>query len=320
MKVVFITEGNTQAGYGHLTRCISICQGFEELGLSPTFIVNCDEGGKKVLGDVPITVFDWVENTDDLIEHIEGSDIAIVDSYLADLSVYKSIYHSVKKTVYLDDNMRLTYPPGMIVNGTVNAEKLPYKRDGAHTFLLGLQYTPLRKAFWDSPRRTPRGEMKNVLITIGGGGFEELTFQILEALTERFPQLNYHVVLGFGATTDSNNGIAGNVYYYRSLSANKMLDLMLSCDIAISAAGQTSYELVRTETPSIFIQVVDNQKNNIRGWFEIGVIRETIISDKPGYIAQILDSISEVGNSKINLRESSNSTLNVVNGILNTHG
>lgn len=49
-----------------------------------------------------------------------------------------------------------------------------------------------------------------------------------------------------------------------------MLSLMLKCDIAVTAAGQTTYELARIGLPTIAIGVVENQKFNIDGWLEIG--------------------------------------------------
>jgi len=319
MKIFIITEGNTKAGYGHLTRCLSIHQGFEARGFSTTFIANCDEGGKGVLGDVPIFAFDWIEKTDHLISLIEGADIAIVDSYLAEIAVYNRISRSVKRSVYLDDYLRLPYPPGIIINGTVNAEKLPYNFDDSHAYLLGLEYTPMRNAFWDIPERIPGNDMNNVLITIGGGESDGPTYQILRSIREKFPQLNCHIVLGMGARVEPDNDPEGKVIFYSSLNAYEMRDLMLSCDMAISAAGQTSYELFRTGTPSVLIQVADNQKNNIEGWLDKGMIKEMISVDSPGYISRVMDSIASFGTTEYKLTKNFNSTLNLVDGILDAH-
>ena len=39
MKVSFLTEGGREIGFGHLTRCLSISQAFEEQGITPEFII-----------------------------------------------------------------------------------------------------------------------------------------------------------------------------------------------------------------------------------------------------------------------------------------
>jgi len=319
MKIFIITEGNAKIGYGHLTRCLSISQGFKARGFSTTFIIYCDESGKRVLGGMRPIAFDWIEETDNLIELIQGADVAIIDSYLADITVYERISRSVKRAVFLDDNLRISYPPGIIINGAVNAEKLPYSPDDDHTYLLGLEYTPMRAAFWKIPVRIPGKDLENILITIGGGDFEGLTFQILRAIREKFPQLNYHVVLGFGTTTEKDCDQNGKVNFYRSLNAYEMCELMVSCDLAISAAGQTSYELVQSGTPSIFIQVADNQKNNIEGWLDKGIIKKIICSDSPDYIAHIIDSMTSLVKPEIKMTKENNSTLNIVDGILDSH-
>ncbi len=184
MNVFIITEGNAQTGYGHLTRCLAIYQGFEEHGIRPTIIANCDENGEIVLGDVPLQVFNWVENSSKILDIVTGAEIAIIDSYLATESFYEKLYRVVKKAVYIDDTLRLDYPPGVILNGAVGAENLPYKKSEKHTYFLGLKFAPLRKEFWDLPGRDFLDMRNNVLITIGYSFSDEhINNLIYQALT-----------------------------------------------------------------------------------------------------------------------------------------
>ena len=44
-----------------------------------------------------------------------------------------------------------------------------------------------------------------------------------------------------------------------------MYSLMCLCDIAITGAGQTIYELMITGTPFLAIQLIENQKYNVLG-------------------------------------------------------
>ncbi len=249
MKVFIITEGNAKTGYGHLTRCLAIYQGFEERNIFPEMITNCDNNGKKILGNIKLSIYDWIFDNNKLLNQISGADIAIIDSYLADLQLYHNISKAVTKAVYIDDNIRLEYPPGIIINGSVGAENLPYKKDDQHEYLLGLDYTPLRKAFWDIPDRKNNDLIKNVLITIGGSDIRGITFQILNRLLSVFHDFHYHVVLGYNNNHYNQRKcmeykINDNVNFYYELSADQMRDLMLKCDLAITAAGQTTYELI----------------------------------------------------------------------------
>jgi UDP-2,4-diacetamido-2,4,6-trideoxy-beta-L-altropyranose hydrolase len=315
MNIFIITEGNAQTGYGHLTRCLAIYQGFEEHNIIPTLVANCDENGKKVLGNISLQAFDWIENQDKLVELISGADITVIDSYLADLPLYVRIYESVKKTVYFDDTLRLDYPPGTIINGAVNAESLPYTHDDTHMYLLGLDYTPMRKAFWNITERIPKQKIQNILITIGGNDIRGVTSQVLEAVRNEFPHFTYHVLIGFNKFNIKKYHM-DNIFFYHSLDAYEIRDLMLRCDIAISAAGQTTYELIRTATPSIFIQIADNQHLNIQGWYEKGIIRQIINVDSGNYLSHILDSMQEIRTSSLQSVKKSNSTLNIINSLL----
>jgi UDP-2,4-diacetamido-2,4,6-trideoxy-beta-L-altropyranose hydrolase len=293
MKVFIITEGNAQTGYGHLTRCLAVYQGFEVQSITPVLVANCDDNGRKVLGDISLEVFDWVHETDKLIELIIDADIAMIDSYLAPLSVYERIKKAVDKTVFFDDNLRLNYPPGTIINGAVNAGSLPYTHDDIHIYLLGLDYTPMRKAFWDIPERPQKELFEDLLITIGGVDTTGITFNVLDAVVAEYPSLNYHVVIGDNNYAEKLKEYSefNNIKFYYSIDEYEMMKLMHRCDMAISAAGQTSYELYRMSIPMVLVKIAENQKHNIDGFFELQVIRDVIDYQDEGLYEKIKLSI-----------------------------
>ena len=289
MKAAIITEGLQGTGYGHLTRCLSIYQAFEEKDNTPLYIANCDEVGKKFIPNVNLLQLNWIENTDGLVEHLKDFDIAVIDSYLATLEIYNKIYKTVKKIVCIDDYIRLDYPPGVIINGTIGAENLPYKKDDKHMYLLGIDYMPLRKEFWDIeiPQKHTNN-VKNVLITFGGQDFRELTFPVLDFILSKYPGLNYNVVKGINKNNTQSKVYGNNVTFYTSLNAKEMLELILKCDLAITSAGQISYELNRVGLQSILIGVIENQKYNIEGWLENGYIHNKIWHNEVNIIDKIM--------------------------------
>ena len=292
MKVAIITEGFQGTGYGHLTRGLSICQAFEEKGISPLYIANCDETSKKFIPNVNLIQLNWLENEETLISKIKNYDIAIIDSYLAPLETYNKIFKSVKKTVYLDDFIRLDYLPGIIVNGTIGAENLPYPKSEKHKLFLGIDFVPLRKEFWDVeiPERLNNNK-KNVLITFGAQDFRNLTAKMLAFLFNEFPSMNYHVVVSEKFVPELENA---NIHYYHSLNAEEMLDLMLKCDLAITAAGQTTYELARIGLQTIAIGVAENQKHNLKGWIEKGFLKKEIWYNNEDFLEQVTNSFNEI--------------------------
>ena len=61
---------------------------------------------------------------------------------------------------------------------------------------------------------------------------------------------------------------------------SNLIKLMTKADIAISAGGQTLYELAATGTPTIAIQVADNQVAQMAEFGKLGTIIPLVFTDK----------------------------------------
>ncbi|MCF7822809.1 MAG: hypothetical protein K9N35_01410 [Candidatus Marinimicrobia bacterium] len=322
MNVFIITEGNAQTGYGHLTRCLALYQGFEERRITPVFIASCDQNGEKVLSELSLYNYDWKANPDRLIEQISGADIAIIDSYLAGLPLFMNIDDNVKQSVYLDDTLRIAYPPGIIINGSVGAEKLPYETSKKHRLLLGPTYIPLRKAFWDVPARIISNKISNVLISLGGQDPMGISERILEVMLTHFKGLTFHLIIGFRDLFTLKNKYSQNmkVKLYQSLDAFQMRDLMLSTDLVIAGAGQTINECIRVQARIIPIVVAANQINNIKGLLDSNMVNVALYPDDPNFMTQIVSRLNKYLNndseSEINERIDGQGVRNIITSIL----
>jgi len=237
MEVIIITESGENIGYGHINRCYAITQAFQEKGITPDFITN--NGDKRIFT---------------LIKYRNHS-IAIVDSYLKDLSFYRKLSDMVKLVVYLDDNNRLKYPKGIVINGNIYAEDINYPKNSQITYLLGIKYTPLRKAFWEVPKKEIKKTIKRVLVTFGGSDPKGITDKMLDYLDINCPTLKITSVTGEFITDE------------------KIKSVMLGSDIAISGGGQTLNELARVGVPTVGISIAKNQLQNIETWEKTGFVK-----------------------------------------------
>ena len=274
MNVCILTEGGKSIGFGHITRCLSLYQAFEEKGIEPKFFINGDDSVVDIVKQTDYEIINWIKSEQEILDKIEGTDIVIVDSYLAGIDFYEQVSKLAKVPVYIDDNKRLDYPKGVVVNGNIHAKDLNYpKKDGVF-YLLGTKYTPLRKAFWNIPNKEIRETVQSAMITFGGNDMRNLTPRVLTLLCGNYPYLRKNVIIGRGfknineieKMADKNT----NLTYYPD--AEKMKQVMLDSDIAISAGGQTLYELARVGVPMIVISVANNQLGNISGWQKTGFI------------------------------------------------
>lgn len=281
MNVIILTEGTRVTGYGHITRCLSIYQAFEEQQIIPVFIANCDDRGKEILSEVNLIAFNWLEESDKLYKIINGANILIIDSYLAQQELYFNLSSKVTTPVFMDDYQRIEYPKGIIINGTIGAEHLGYKTNNYHKLILGVKYIPIRKDFWDVTNKIHNDTALHILITLGGNDVRNISFPILDAVYKKYPDANYSVVLGsdFDKNIIPQQYFRKNIALQHSLSASSMLKLMLQSDIAISAAGQTLYELARVGVPTVAIGVAQNQSFNLTGWVKKKFILDSLWHD-----------------------------------------
>jgi len=272
VKVFILTEGGKDIGIGHITRCTSIYQAFEEVGIRPELVVNGDETVRDLLKDKNSRVFDWLDDRERLFAAVRNADIVFIDSYLADYDLYEKISNITGTGVYFDDNIRIKYPKGVVLNGAVFAERMPYPNRKGVTYLLGGQYTPLRREFWEVPEKSIGDNLETTMVTFGGADIRNLTPKVLKLLVNAYPRLLKKVIIGRGfqniAEIEKLKGNYTELIYYPN--AFEMKRIMLESDIAISAGGQTLYELARIGVPSIAVAVADNQLTNIYGWEQVG--------------------------------------------------
>lgn len=283
-------------GFGHITRCSSIYQAFNEIGIIPQFIVNGDESIHNLLKDINHETFDWINNQKKLLATLKDADIVFVDSYHAGYNLYKEISSQVKTAVYLDDNMRLEYPKGFVLNGAISAEQLPYPENKDVDYLLGVQFAPLRKEFWDTADKQVRDEIEVIMVTFGGTDIHGLTSDILRMLTRNYPDVVKKCIIGngFKNTAKIENIRDNNTDLIFHPAANDMKSVILESDIAISACGQTLYELACVGVPTIAVTVADNQSTSTRGWQKAGFIEyggHWSKTDLSGNIKSLIDKL-----------------------------
>lgn len=285
MKLCILTEGFAYTGYGHVVRCLAIARKFRQYHISVSFFINGDENVLSMLSEFSVESIAWQKDTISLREKLESVDILLIDSYIASKSTYYFLQSIVPFCIYLDDFNRLDYPPGVIVNGTVGVEALPYNFEKNRFYLLGKDYVILRDEFKGiRHEKIISSEISSILVTFGGTDPLNVTPRILKVLVESFPQWEKRIVIG--AAFKSNEVIESladkRTKLYFNVSAIQMRDLMLSSDVAISASGQTINELAVTGLPAIVFKVAENQSYNISGWMRYGFI-ETYIDAINGW-------------------------------------
>lgn len=264
-SVLILTEAGTKFGYGHLMRCLAIAQGFKAENIDSTFYLRGDSNPDNILKE-----FIWY-NQDWLIEDLDvtGS-IVIVDSYYADEQFCNKVYKTAYKVLFIDDYNRIPYPGGFVLNSVIGADGIGYPDNSEINYLLGPKYHPLRKEFWEVPEKEIKENIETILITFGGSDITNETPRVLKLLNEYYPLLKKNVIIGSGFSNidEIKKAADDKTCLIMQPDAEQMKKEMLDCDIAISAAGQTIYELARVGVPTIGLCVIENQLYNLSVWLK----------------------------------------------------
>lgn len=306
--VYFRTDGNSHIATGHLVRCLSIADACFSLGMKVCFLVSDSESQALLQSFDPACRFpvriletasydDLEEELPELLAVLSDSasilgfssgfsdtDITLndviffLDSYYV-TEHYLSAVSAMAKVAYLDDLQLFDYPADLVINYDVIPEsKMPsYKaayQNAVHT-LLGASYTPLRRQFTDL-HTDCRNRVSHILVTTGGSDPYHFCLKLIEAFraNSSMDLCQLHVVIGrLNEDKDKLHKLAAELPFLQ-LHENvaDMASLMASCDLAISAAGTTLYELCAAGVPSVSFCLADNQLTAARAFDEAGAI------------------------------------------------
>ena len=290
MKVLVLTEGGRKKGFGHLTRCIALAQALKERmdvlqeEVEISLIIKGDNSIGSVFGaqGFEVTITDWVENYMDLHAYLTGADLVIIDSYSPSEKIYEFIHKILfpiptdtfnHRLVCIDDYNRINYPPGIVINPSIFGRLLDYPLSQPAPkplYLLGSDYIILRKEFQNLPSRAIRKTAKDILITSGIARHADFLKALLRFLATKAPNLKYHINM---SKSDLEIDCANiNISFHPYCNPLDMCNLLLGCDMAISAGGQTTYELARVGTPAAGICFAENQELNLSTLQKEGLI------------------------------------------------
>lgn len=262
-------DGNAEIGTGHIMRCLSIAQAARQQGVLCTFIVADREMVRLIeRQNFPYICLNSVWNDlnheaarmEQLIRQ-ESIQALLIDSYFVTLDYLRRL-HCLTHVAYMDDLYEFIYPCSTLINYNIYAVQQDYSSRYSNTkCLLGPQYVPLRSEFQNLPGRRLRREVRDVLVTTGGSDPLNIAGRFAESAVQMFPSVKFHIVVGqFNQYRTQLEHLAqkysGIQIHY---NVERMSELMLSCDAAVSAGGSTLYELCACGVPTVMYALADNQ-------------------------------------------------------------
>jgi len=302
-------DASTTISTGHVMRCLTLADALAKKGAYVEFICREHEGHLCNLIEMhgfvvhrlpaPIEGFEaetipfhagWLgaswqedaEQTSDVIKSLGiKPDWLIVDHYALDHRWEEKLRPLVGRIFVIDDladrnhDCDLLLDQNLIVDmETRYTEMVPAEC----SMLLGPEYALLQPIYAELHDRIPprEGPVRRILISFGGADSENLTGRALAAfLSLNRPDIEVDVVLSEGSPYFSavRERVAGhaNIHLYNTLPT--LAPLMAKADIAIGAAGTTSWERLCLGLPALVVTLAENQRPIADGLHRKGLVR-----------------------------------------------
>ena len=299
-RLFFRCDGNNQIGSGHIMRCLAIADCAADQGYECVFLTAGNEferkihdhNHKNIIFNTDFKRMDTDLNyTIDLIKMYKPVAL-FVDSYNVNVFYLHSLHCicvSIRTIlVYIDDILSFPYPCDLILNYNIYAQdkeaeyRQLYKKNmlALPNLLLGTSYVPLRKEFQGLPERIVKKNATNILVSTGGADILNLGLAVVHEIINNYEMLRaFHFDVIVGSLNKDTEEILSltakvpNISIHENVTA--MSILMQKCDVAISAAGSTLYELCATQTPTITYVLADNQILGAEGFEKHGILKNS---------------------------------------------
>ena len=299
MKVIIRADSSTLIGYGHVMRCLTIASYLKRLGHKVKFYTFKAEGSLETfIIDKGFDV-ELLRNQKDIIH--ENTDWLIVDHYELDINWEREASRYTSNLLVIDDLNRnhhcsilLDATLGKSINSYSNNEKNTKVFIGAKYCILRPEFIRLREDAF--VKRNGNKRLNKILISFGGTDNLSLSKAVVEKLKSCS---SYEITIVSSNNAKDFNDIKELCKNFKNLIlldfVENIHELFLEADVAIGAAGTSSYERASLGLPTIMIPTADNQKFNVNAFSnkEMAIILEKEkIEDIDKYI-QLMANKSE---------------------------
>jgi UDP-2,4-diacetamido-2,4,6-trideoxy-beta-L-altropyranose hydrolase len=333
MKVVFRTDASLQIGTGHVMRCLTLADALAAKGAQCEFICREHPGhliahirGKGYTvhslpmgseADANLAHSKWLGATQaqdaqacvPIVARLQP-DWLVVDHYALDASWESVLAPQCRQVLVIDDLADRPHTCKLLLDqnfGRTAGDYRPLVPNDC-TLLCGSSYALLRPEFVAlrpySLQRRAQPQLKQLLITMGGVDKDNITSQVLIALHNCPLPHDCEITVVMGATApwlDKVQQQAQTMAWPTTVrvGVTNMAQLMADSDLAIGAAGATSWERCCLGLPTIILVLAENQLSVAQSLTSAGAaklieLNENVIERLSAQLAQLVTALPEL--------------------------
>jgi UDP-2,4-diacetamido-2,4,6-trideoxy-beta-L-altropyranose hydrolase len=291
-RIAFRCDASDQIGGGHVMRCLTLANALSDAGAKVIFVAaetpdvlasRIEDAGHQLVRiaaapelerpggkweEPPLSEDAQLADAGATGAIVGQADWIVVDHYLLDSSWHSAARKFAERILVIDDLANRSYDCDILLDQTLGRAPEDY-RDLTPSYakiLAGPTYALLRPEFArERPaaleRRKSAGPAHRILVSMGTMDPEGITARIVREVLAVAPECAIDVVLGPQAAslTYVRDIAASHPNVALHVNTNRMAELMRDADLAIGAAGTTSWERCCLGLPSIALVLAENQ-------------------------------------------------------------
>ena len=294
MKVAFRTDASIQIGTGHVMRCLTLADALVARGAQCTFICRAHAGhlmghirskghavhSLPMVGEPDADLYHsaWLGSTQatdaqacKALLAMMQPDWLVVDHYALDARWEHALAKHCGNLMVIDDLADRPHACNLLLDQTFGRDVQDYcaRVPQDCTLLCGSSYALLRPEFAAmrpySLQRRAQPQLKHLLISMGGVDKDNVTAQVLQALRPGTLPADCKITVVMGATAPWLLDVQQQAQTMPwpttvCVGVNNMAQLMADSDLAIGAAGATSWERCCLGLPTVMLVLAENQR------------------------------------------------------------
>ena len=280
---VLRADADSEMGTGHVTRLISLGTWWIRAGGDAYIVGAAPDGLRRRAIDRGI---DWISDSHGFDEsaasglaalaHDRGAAWICVDGYKFGPEFVDAVRKQGARVLQFADGVSWqTYAADVLVDQNLFAERRHYSLSRtAGLPLAGSQFACLDPSYvpYIAGRRVTRDRAHTVLVTMGGADPGGATVLAVEALTKvkSFEVATVAVGASNSRTREIEDACAADPRLTVVRNTDRMADLMSGSDLAIAAAGTTTWELAALGVPALLAVTAANQAPIASAMEEVG--------------------------------------------------
>lgn len=289
-RIAIRADASSMIGAGHVMRCLTLANELRHAGAKPLFL------SRKATGDAFDIIHDncipsislgnvtnWSRDAERTLAALINQppfDWLIVDHYGLDRRWESRLRPAARNILVIDDLANRPHDCDALLdqNYYINAKQRydSLVPSNCHLFL-GPEFALLRNEFRIAARivRPRQNHIQRILVTFGATDPTNETEKVLSALRSLdSPLISVDVIVGTANPKRSViEALCSAMPRVRChVQTNRMAELMNAADLAISAAGATTWELCSLGLPALTVTTADIQKRVASDLAEAGVI------------------------------------------------